>query len=1079
MSLRTAIPDFKTDIVRLEKGWKILEHYIKPLLAESREYLKISSFFTPAVIKSVLQELQSCFQQKGSVRLIIGIHDSSKLIPILDQLTHPDPDERFRQAVTRIVSQELHNAVRLLEDPRLFYAVMAELIRQDLIQIKIAAVRTDYTRYHDSGQWPQDDSIFHPKVSLFRDGEFTVSMNGSINSTLKGFGENVEDASFSGSWFSPKAGIYENIFEQIWNNTHEDSHTLDFNEQIRAIVSGVIELPFFTKPADPDNGEDTSGAKTTDLIKLLSNSPNYFHFFFVKVRLLPHQVAIYQSMLSRWPVQGLIADEVGLGKTIEAGAIVSYAVRFLNVKRIALLVPASLRGQWQSEMHQLFGLKFYIYEPDGCRLVFYGDGGEEDETTDIIEGVNPGNFFDHGIESIIFSWHYLRQVNADGSFRLSVQDNIDLMVVDEAHGARMSRQLNSEIETTRLYQLLDQLAPAVAHKLLLTATPFQTSVDDYISLINILMGESRVDESSMDRVSILNRNFRLENQQKVDAVAELVNYTAYKIDGLPGDLDSDDPAALFRLYSDPMYLNNHPTTIYTVRNTRDRLKAIGYTFPNTHISSHAIILETKQTDLISLITAYIDNQLFNFETSIGVRGLGLVKTIYSQRIVSSFQASYDTLEKRNEKLQRYIEKRTASIAVADGQNEDDADLVDNAATTAAIAVTNAEIAIAQTEIEYIQEILNKITRRLFVGTEIVDPKVEEAIRIIQHHLSQGDKVIVFSRFTSTTAFLVERLKRLNSFSFGRFEGDYKQVIEGTNVENMSRELIARRFAEGAFPVIVCSDAASEGLNLQSANVVINVDVPWNPARILQRFGRIDRFGQKKTELYFYNLFYPGTIEDRMYSRLHRRNLEFRELLGTTPDITSRGHLRDLNLVMDDTNEVLSYKNTLLQLQPKDNIRPHEIILERLNCLPAFEITKTSIRYENMLHSYSTDELDALYLDLNHPLFAEIDLSTTHLTGLYNSKEDLLFICVKDNDSNNKDKVYPLLNLSDILDHIVLNNWLSPALPADSISLQTPENDLDDFLKRQAKGVINHNKILFIGSSENQLYKGLHYKPLSV
>jgi hypothetical protein len=125
------------------------------------------------------------------VKLIIGLHDSAKLIPVLDQLSQSDPDERYRRAVTKIVCSGFHDALKLLEEPGMFYGVMAELIRQDLIQIKIAAVKSDYTRYCITGKWPTDDAIFHPKVSLFKDGEFTVAMNGSINSTQKGFGENV------------------------------------------------------------------------------------------------------------------------------------------------------------------------------------------------------------------------------------------------------------------------------------------------------------------------------------------------------------------------------------------------------------------------------------------------------------------------------------------------------------------------------------------------------------------------------------------------------------------------------------------------------------------------------------------------------------------------------------------------------------------------------------------------------------------------------------------------------------------------------------------------------------------------
>ncbi|MEO8174068.1 MAG: DEAD/DEAH box helicase [Sediminibacterium sp.] len=802
------------------------------------------------------------------------------------------------------------------------------------------------------------------------------------------------------------------------------------------------------------------------LKQLLSESPNYSHLVFDKVKLLPHQIAIYQSVLSRWPVNSLIADEVGLGKTIEAGAVMRYATTFLQVQRIAVLVPSSLRNQWQAEMYHLFGVKCFIYEPEQSRLVFYQDG----EITDEISNVTPGNYFNHGVNRIIFSWHYLRQSGTNGQFKLSADDEIDMIVVDEAHGARASQQPDGDIDSTKLHQFLSEIGPVIPHKLLLTATPFQTSAEDYVSLLNLLMGENGVDKDSMDRISLLNRHYNLQSQQEVDAVTELLNNTAYRIDGLPSGVTLDDPAALYDLYDDRFYIRNHPTTIYTARNTRDQLKKIGYKFPEAQISSIAVELESKQSDLIQLINSYVENYLFNFERAIGVRGLGLVKTVYNQRIVSSFQACYTTFQKRYARLQSYVAEQAAAVAVTNSANEDDIDIVTIGMPTAPI--TDSQIGIAKTEMDFVGEILIKLSKRLFIGNDIVDPKIEEALRIILHHLSQQDKVIVFSRFTSTTAYLVDRLSQLDQFSFGRFEGDFKQVIKGEQVEEVSRQSIARRFAQGEFPVIVCSDAASEGLNLQAGNVVINVDVPWNPARILQRFGRIDRFGQQKEILYFYNLFYPGTIEDRMYARLHRRNLEFRELLGTTPDITSIEHLRFLNILGNDTHNLLSYENTLLRLEPSDNIRPHEIILEHLAQISAFTISETAIVYEGNSYDYSTSELNPSYLDLAHPLFAHIEQDLSGLTGLYNAGVVLLFVCVTDHE-----KAYPIIGTAALLRHVVLRKWLTGTVLTNGISLMAPEVDFMRFLSLEGKNVINHNKVSFNNSIPNELYQGLHFKKM--
>ena len=193
MSLKNSIPNFNDSIVRIEAGRKILNEYIKPLLANSTAYYKISSFFTPSVIKSVFLQLDQCFRQKEQVTLIIGIHDSYKLIPVLDEIDNPNREEKFKLAVQSIVSKGIEECVALTDNPQGFLFVFSELIKQNLIQIKIASVKSDFIAYLRTGRWPENDSTFHPKVSIFKDDNHTVVMSGSVNSTNKGFGENVEE----------------------------------------------------------------------------------------------------------------------------------------------------------------------------------------------------------------------------------------------------------------------------------------------------------------------------------------------------------------------------------------------------------------------------------------------------------------------------------------------------------------------------------------------------------------------------------------------------------------------------------------------------------------------------------------------------------------------------------------------------------------------------------------------------------------------------------------------------------------------------------------------------------------------
>ncbi len=1063
MSLKTTFHDFSHTIARIASGKKILEEYIKPLLSRSDCYYKISSFFTPSIIHSILLELDTCFRKKEQVKLIIGIHDSNKLIPVLDTIQNPNKNIKFQKAVEGIIQKGVEECLSVVENPRDFLFVFSELVSQNLIQIKIASVKKDYIEYLATGNWPEDDSTFHPKVSIFKDSRDTVVMNGSINSTNKGFGENIEDASFTGSWFSPNSvATYEQNFEEIWNGIHEDSQTFEFNESIRQIIDSVVQNSQFLKSVIP-SAENFS---YENLRRLITESPLFYHYSFKNVRLLPHQYAVYNTMLSRWPIIGLIADEVGLGKTIEAGAIIKYLKKFFTIKRVALLVPSSLRNQWQTEMFNLFGLKFYIYDSANKSLVF----GPNNEIQDRISNVNRGEYFTHGISNIIFSWHYVRLSDSDG-FKLTEEDKIDLVVVDEAHGARLSGDDSRDLDSTQLYRFLEQLLPSIPHKLLLTATPFQTNQLDYLALIRLLMGNNLLEENSLIRISQLNSGKKLLTQQKLDAMLELTSTINYSIKDFPENIDLSDPLRLCSLYSDERYIDAHPTTIYTLRNTRDQLKSIGYAFPNVHIDSHPIDLNKKQLQIFELSTDYIERQLFSLEAVLGQKGLGFVKTIYHQRIVSSFNACYDTLTSLREKLQSAINDGIVPEEILT-LNDDD-EINGSFLVSQNYSLSESELSIAQTECAFIDEILSKIKRRLLDDSDSFDPKIEKALFLTKHHINNGDKVIIFSRFTSTTNFIVNEFVKLNLFPIGRYQGDVKQFIKNHKYIDVDRETISKMFTEGHFPVIICSDAASEGLNLQTANVIINIDVPWNPARLLQRFGRIDRFGQKKEEIYFYNLFYPGTIEDKMYSRLHNRNIEFRELLGATPEITSEAHLRDLRSreFSEPSNpQSFSYKNSLLAMSIEDNRRIHEEILSRIDSLEGIFRDDTTINYFGHLFHYSTNEMDSNYIDLNHRFFNFLHVKEmilpTKLLELRNSQNDLIFYCI-----SNDNAIYPLMSITEILDYLLCRKPITRSLDNIYFSESHLREDLELFLSNKEHKFINHNSIHF-NRLENNLYQGL-------
>ena len=1080
-SLRNTIPDFTEAIYETHSGEESLNKYLKPLLENSSLFYRVSSFFSPSAIKKIFLELFSCLQKGGDVKFVIGIHDSEKLIPILDKIRERDAQSRFICAVEELVNIQLNDLIEIIETNDDFIVVFSELIHQKHINIKIASVRKDYEVYLKTNNWPSNQSTFHAKTTIFKDEEDTVIIGGTINFSNQGYGNNVEDVVILGSWFSPKACKQaENQFNEIWENNHKDTYTIDFNDSIRKIITLIVSKSEIIQKKI--NTIMNNSFNINHLIFLIQNSPLHYHRSFQKVKLLPHQSAAYRVLLSRWPICGLVADEVGLGKTIETGATIKYLKNFCKLKRTALLVPSSLRYQWQREMYNLFGLKFYVYESTTKCLVF----SPNNEKVDTITHVSQGDYFEHGVENIIFSWHYLRLRGANGEYRLSELDKIELVVVDEVHAARITENLSSDQNGTQLHQFLSHFLPKVKHKILLTATPYQTSLLDYQSILELLIQNLDFDNTSFEKIAKINSGVSLTSNQKISGMLELMQRKTYSPMGSFKIIDQGNLPSLVTAYNDELYIVNHPTTVMTIRNTRDNLKEIGYHFPDASISSSPITLNRQQERFFNRVNSYIENQLFNFETSVrgSSLGLGFVKTIYQQRIVSSFKACFDTLNSRLNMLNLNIDNGYVEGDLIEVDNDED-DTTITISVYDRIELNDVQIDSARTEIIFIEEILSNIKSFIDSESQLQDPKIEMAIEIVKKHLALNDTIILFSRFTSTTNFLIEIMKQLNQFSFGRYQGDSKELIINRVAYSYDRETLSDKFSNGEFPVIVCSDAASEGLNLQKANVLINVDVPWNPARLLQRFGRIDRFGQKKDKLFFYNLYYPETIEDRIYTRLIDRNNGFRQILGATPEITSRDHIIDLtNRELRENIEVPEYlyKNSLLNLKSKDNIRIHNELLTLIQVSDKFsltnilknkaeEIQEGIIEINDVQYHFSTDEMDEDYLNLNHPFFNELDIqdlpNKSLLYNLKNSQDQLITYCLVFEET-----VYPLISISEILKYLIQGESIKINEANYTFKINNLANGLINLINQEDNKFIFHNFINFYGDSSD-MYDGLY------
>lgn len=535
---------------------------------------------------------------------------------------------------------------------------------------------------------------------------------------------------------------------------------------------------------------------------------------------LPHQItAVYGEMLTRQPLRFLLADDPGAGKTIMAGLLIKELLIRGDIHRCLIVCPGNLVEQWQDELDRRFGLPFEIM------------------TNDKIESTRTGNWFLENPLAIC----RLDKLSRDEDLQAKLeQTDWDLVVCDEAH--KMSATyFSGEVKYTKRYRLGQILSRITRHFLLMTATPHNGKEEDFQLFMALIDGD-RFEGKFRDGVHVMDTS---------DIMRRLVKEQLLKFDGTP-------------LFPERL--------AYTV---------------NYNLSD-------EEAHLYSQVTDYV-RQEFNRADALeseGRRGtVGFALTILQRRLASSPEAIYQSLRRRRERLEaRLKEERLlkrgaeARIAEAPSLSADDLEDIEDAPdveieNTEEVVVDQATAARTITELEAeIATLKNLEAIALNVKRLGTDKKWEELSKLLQNNAEMFDsrghrrKLIIFTEHRDTLNYLTERIRAL----LGRHESVVN--IQG----NMGRE--ERKKAQESFTqdkevqILVATDAAGEGINLQRAHLMVNYDLPWNPNRLEQRFGRIHRIGQTEV-CHLWNLVAAETREGEVFTRLFEKIEEERRALG--------------------------------------------------------------------------------------------------------------------------------------------------------------------------------------------------------
>lgn len=504
---------------------------------------------------------------------------------------------------------------------------------------------------------------------------------------------------------------------------------------------------------------------------------------------LPHQLHVLNRAMETNNIRYILADEVGLGKTIEAGMIIRELKSRGLVSRILVVCPTGLVTQWASEMQEKFHEKFQVILPsdyDTIRRLTDNDDvyGQFDQVISPMDSIKP-------IEKHAgWSEEKVEKYNEERIYSI-INSGWDLIIIDEAH-----RVAGSSGEVAR-YKLGNLLAQASPYLLLLSATPHNGKTEPFLRLIRLLDADAFPNAKSIVREQVAPFLIRTEKREAIDNNGNL----------------------LFK---------NRITHLVTISwDERNNLQRELYEMVSSYVAktyNKALRNRKKNMCLIFLL-------------------------IIMQRMVTSSTAAIrQSLERR---LNVLLEQRTC---VGNLREEDLDELNIEDGVEDALEAISLDM---ELEIEELKQIISLAKQAQFQNQ---DAKVEPLLNEIDAILSEDrtQKVIIFTEFVATQIYLQELLVNRG----------YTVTILNGGMSIDERNAAMQEF-KASTSIFISTDAGGEGLNLQFANIIINYDLPWNPMKIEQRCGRVDRIGQQR-DVHIYNFIVGETVENRVREVLEEK-----------------------------------------------------------------------------------------------------------------------------------------------------------------------------------------------------------------
>lgn len=573
-----------------------------------------------------------------------------------------------------------------------------------------------------------------------------------------------------------------------------------FGASLEQVERGELELVRALADALAEGRPDDPLATLARAQALLIRSVNdqWGVFARARVQLLPHQLWVCRQVTQSWPARWLVADDVGLGKTVEAGLILTPLLAAGRVRRLLILAPARLVPQWRERLKAMFDIRLQEYsrEQDRGRISFWETASQ-----------------------VVASFHSLRQPEARA--RLLAAERWDMVMVDEAHHFQAQ-----ERETTLTYGLLQALQEAgrIESLVLFTGTPHRGRDYGFLALMRLV------------RPDLFDPRKPVRDQLPALRAAMIRNNKA-----LVTDLEGR------RLFQ-PV-----------------RTETVDYAYTPAERAFYA-----------TMSAFILDGRAYALSLTGRDQAARMLLLVALQKLAaSSIAAIRSALERRRAMLAQHVAQAAAELP-------EEAETLDEAAEQDEALPDRIALLLMQDEIERLDEL---IALARGVGAE---SKIARLIALIETRLPAGEPLLLFTEYKATQALVIAALEaRFGRGCAGFINGDERLAVSGPDggaeLRRLPREAAAEAFNAGRMRFLVSTEAGGEGIDLQArCATLLHVDLPWNPMRLHQRVGRLNRYGQRRAVQVFL-LRNPATVESRIWALLQEKLSRIQAALSASMD----------------------------------------------------------------------------------------------------------------------------------------------------------------------------------------------------